>query len=219
MNLRIENLFSPVHMHTTASDTRLGAKPDSAPAPLPLLKPGNGTSSQILYNGECLKSLIRQAARTQPDLLAHLSGELKRLKDRLQNKPLKNTGSHPFTFTHAVDPDTMISLCEMYLGLIAEKLKARYERTQSGLDVEVDEDGQLILNGINVTLLILKCQRHLTSASRVYLKGIGLRLNLLMGNSGHRSVQDKLFDIISTHQMAINTLLSHSPEPAEYAAF
>lgn len=217
MDIRIQNLVLPVGRGGIHHEDPLRKPPLPKQASVKNLS--DQSQNHLLYEGRSIKSVILEAAKHNPQLLSQIANELKKLKDRLENQKYRPHNTLPFTFFTETDDDQMIALCEIYLGLIAEKLKLRYNRTQSGLDAEVDEEGHLILNGINVTLLIMQCRRHLTSASRIYLKGVGLRLALLTGKWSDASVNDKMGGLIQAHRMSIDDLLRNSPDASQYASF
>lgn len=173
----------------------------------------------LLYCGKDVKTIIQEEARSNPQLLSKIANELKKLRDQLDQKRQRPKQGALLHFVTEIDIPQMMSLCEIYLGVIAEKLKIRYDKTQSGMEIEIDEEGQLILNGINITMLLSQCQRHLTPPSRIYLKGVAARLNHLLVNRGNSHLYENLHDVVKRHLMEIASLLSKPDTFQEHAAY
>lgn len=82
------------------------------------------------------------------------------------------------------DPEQLAvfaALIHAFLTKIGGRLKRKFDETMDGLAFHL-EDGQLLLNGINVNAFIDMARRHPTPKAKVFLKGLKNRLGLMLSN-------------------------------------
>jgi hypothetical protein len=98
------------------------------------------------------------------------------------------------------DLNALYTLCENHITKIGEVLKGRYDETQSGLKINFDDEGQLILNGMNINMFIENCRDNPTPKAKLFLKGIRGRLNHVLENKANarnfERIQEVIFELL-----------------------
>ena len=152
---------------------------------------------RILYQGKDLASVIREAAQTNPQFLSKLAKELKEKREQLKEKTKKDKRMKlPFMKGKLLKKlNRELSMIAVYLTKIAEHLKSKYDQTQSGIHVAFDDNGQLIMNGINVNALINQCRENATPQSKIYLAGLKKRLFHVLENKARSPLYERIREV------------------------
>lgn len=184
----------------------------SLPFKLPFFK-----RSEVAFNGKELvfgdknvSHMIAEASREDPRLLAKIAGQLedfKRAQLKRARKALKKGKIDPQVEEELA---TILALCEAYIARIGESMKNRYDETQSGLRLQFDEDGQLILNGMNVGAYVALCRDNPTPKSRIFLKGIRNRLTFILQNKGGSRNYERIREVVLGLFEEIDSILGTS---------
>ncbi|MBX7148652.1 hypothetical protein K1X76_06160 [bacterium] len=94
--------------------------------------------------------------------------------------------------------DHVCALVEAYIGKIMRLLKRRYENTADGMAVNLDEDSQLVINGMNVTAFLVMARQYPTKKAKTFLKGLKNRLLLILSNKQRSPSYEKFRDVIES---------------------
>lgn len=157
---------------------------------------------KLLFGGRNIADVIREVTEENPQFLSVIANELEKFKkDRLKNavqRQKKKLFSDQVQSTEKTEDElsSLFSLCEAYINKISDTLKNRYDETQSGMQATFNEDGQLIINGMNVTMFIASCRENPTPKARLFLKGIRNRLNYILANKMSSRNFERIHDVI-----------------------
>ncbi len=107
------------------------------------------------------------------------------------------------------------AVVEAVLGKILARLKKVYDQKMSGLSWTL-ENGQLILNGINVRSFLALYRIRKTDKARKFLRGLRAKLGILLENRDHSPDYERIRDFVEEMLGEINAELaseaaSHSP--------
>lgn len=180
-------------------------KPEKAP-PRP-----SGTlayqNQKLVMGGLEVAQMIAEAAKHNPQFLSKIAREIEKFKkERIQfAKHLKKNGK--LGKKEMKNLNEVYTLCENHIAKIGEVLKGRYDETQSGLKVNFDDDGQFILNGMNVNMFIESCRDNPTPKAKLFLKGIRGRLGHVLENKANARNFDRIQDVILQLLDEIDALL------------
>lgn len=154
---------------------------------------------QLFFNGREVGEIIRDQGRTNPQALAPLANALEAFKERAAKKSKKKRlfgwGRERAGYTDK-DMAAIAALCDAYIARIGEEIKRQYDQTKEGLNVFFDENGQLILNGINIHALIAQCGASPNPKSLAYLKGVRARLAHVLENKVASRNYDRIRDVV-----------------------
>ncbi|MBF0491982.1 MAG: hypothetical protein HQM15_04300 [Deltaproteobacteria bacterium] len=96
------------------------------------------------------------------------------------------------------DPEQLALFAAMLHGILTKisgRLKRKFDETVDGIAFYIEE-GQLLLNGINVHAFIEMAKRHPTQKARIFLKGLRTRLGLVLGNRGGNTRYDRIRNLV-----------------------
>lgn len=96
---------------------------------------------------------------------------------------------------------------EALLGKIMGRLKRVYDQKMSGLSWSI-EDGQFILNGINIRSFLALYRVRKTDKARKFLRGLRGKLLILLENRQDSSDYERIRHVVEDLHEEINTLLS-----------
>ena len=91
----------------------------------------------------------------------------------------------------------LMALCETYLARISQLLQRSFVGTETGCQLFMDEDGQVLLNGLNVQKAIERYQEYPNPKSRLFLKGLWQRLQKVRHNPSFMLRHYHLQDVLS----------------------
>ena len=158
---------------------------------------------QLILNGRNVGTLLEQAV-DQPaafwnalanDLNVFLETTLRSSgKKRKKKKNLLDIDDED-----ELDPTGELSklagLVEAYIAKIMRLLKRKYDEKTDGLSFQLDEDGQLIVNGMNVSAFILMSRQYPSNKARLFLKGLKNRLGLILSNKSGNNNYEKIREV------------------------
>ena len=151
---------------------------------------------KIIFAGKDVGEMISKAGRSNPQLLSKIAGELEEFKRAQLKRAHKALKKGKLKSKIEEELATLLALCDAYTARIGEFMKNRYNETQSGLRLNFDEGGQLILNGMNVSTYVALCRDHPTPKSKIFLKGIRSRLCYILQNKNGSSNYDRIREVI-----------------------
>lgn len=113
----------------------------------------------------------------------------------------------------AEDPETLgkfLALVHAYLTSMYGRIKRKYDETIDGVSFHL-EDGQLIINGVNVHACLKMAKRQNTRKGWVFLKGIRARLAVLQSNRTGNASYEKIRETVENLAYSIDAELKAHP--------
>ncbi len=160
---------------------------------------------RILLNQQDLSKLISEN-------LAHLGASYwSQTARKLENY-------RQWAMKHVSDPEQLAvfaALVHAFLGKIGGRLKRKFDETIDGLAFHY-EDGQLLLNGINVNAFIEMARRNPTRKAKIFLKGLKNRMGLMLSNRLSNLNYEKIRGVIEELYSQIDEELSKGMEEVIY---
>lgn len=185
--------------HTEIPDSRISRNQPRAPV---LPSPPEGAwkfeGGRIILNGQDVGQLIEKSAGQPAAFWTKISHELKAYRDyylrRYSKKRKIKVGDQ--VVIEEYDPSGelghLAALVDAYIAKIMRMMKRRYDSTADGIEFILDDDGQLILNGVNVTSFIEMTRQYPSQKARTFLKGLKTRLSLILANKGANPNYEKI---------------------------
>jgi hypothetical protein len=143
---------------------------------------------KILHNGQDLSETIAKLVKENPTALTKLASELEKYRDSLIQEQKskwwkKLTGSKTY--------DQRIAICQAYLKMMEDHIKEAFQHQQTGVKIDLDEWGQLTLNGLNLNQLLEEYENDSPHDARLrlFVKGARNRLMYIIGHSDHKVFQ------------------------------
>lgn len=158
----------------------------------------NYHNGRITYNGQDVGELInlKKPSKFWSTLAGDLAAFLNYTIKKKSKKRKKKVGGK--TVIEYYDPTGEIShlaaLVEAYIEKIMRQLKRQYDETADGLSYTLDEDGQLILNGMNVTSFVQMAGEFSTQKAKIFLKGLKTRLGTILSNKHGNHNYEKIYE-------------------------
>ncbi|MBI4411444.1 MAG: hypothetical protein HY541_03050 [Deltaproteobacteria bacterium] len=174
--------------------------PRSAVLPKPPSGKWQFSGGHIVLNGQDVGRLIEQTTGQPPAALSKLAGELEAFRNyyiRKNSKKRKRKAGDK-VIVEELDPTGELghlsALVEAYIAKIMRLLKRRYDETADGLSYCLDDDGQLLLNGMNVTAFIQMAERYPSDKARLFLQGLKTRLSVILSNKTRNPNYEKIYE-------------------------
>lgn len=160
---------------------------------------------KILLNSQNLSELISEnLTHLSAQYWTTLSRRLARYRD--------------WATLHIDDPDALAkfsALVHAFLTKIFGRIKKKFDETLDGVSFHL-EDGQLLLNGVNVNAFLEMAKKHRTEKGRIFLKGLRNRLAILQTNRSGNPNYEKIRETVDRLATAIEKeLLNYSPAVIE----
>ncbi|MDO8520382.1 MAG: hypothetical protein Q7T11_09530 [Deltaproteobacteria bacterium] len=188
-------------------------------APKPLLlnpPPGNWnfSSGRIILNGKDVGLIIEQSRGEPAAFWSKLANDLddyRKFYLRKYSRKRKKKG------VIVLDDPTgelghLSAMVEAYIGKIMRILKRKYDETADGLSYVLDEDGQLCVNGVNVTSFIEMARDYPSKKAQIFLKGLKTRLGIILSNKARSHNYEKIRETIQTLFLEIDLELKRIVE-------
>jgi len=153
--------------------------------------------NRLYFQDKDLGAFIRQNLANHPVIFAKLASELefyRKKQEQHRQKLLKNNRLSSKTDAQI---EHVLALCEAYLARLADLVQNRYASLSTGCEVECDEEGQLILNGIDVKAVLQNYRDTRNPNAHVYLQGLARRLYFVLGQTHKNRLYSRLQDTIS----------------------
>jgi len=155
---------------------------------------------KILLNGQNLSQLIS-------DNLTHLGANYwTSLSKRLALY-------RDYATVSVDDPESLgqfFALLHAFLTKIYGRIKKKFDETIDGVAFHL-EDGQLLLNGVNVNAFLRMAKKKRTEKARIFLKGMRNRLAILQSNRSGNPSYEKIRETVNQLAAAIEAELSQYP--------
>ncbi len=165
----------------------------------------NFKSGRILLNNQDLSKLISEN-------LSHLGASYwAQTARKLENY-------RQWALRHVQDPEQLAvfaALIHAFLTKIGGRLKRKFDETVDGLAFHY-EDGQLLLNGINVNAFVEMARRNPTHKAKIFLKGLKNRMGLMLSNRLSNLNYEKMRFIVEDLTAQIDEELSKGMEEVIY---
>jgi len=164
-------------------------------------------NEKLIMGGLEVAQMIADAAKNNPQFLSKIAREIEKFKKECIQfaKHLNKNGK--LGQKEMKDLNALYTLCENHIAKIGEVLKGCYDETRSGLKVNFDDDGQLILNGMNINMFIESCRDNPTPKAKLFLKGIRGRLGHVLENKANARNFERVQDVILKLLDEIDVLL------------
>lgn len=161
--------------------------------------------NRILLNNQDLSKLISEN-------LSHLGASYwAQMARKLENY-------RQWAMRHVQDPEQLAifaALVHAFLTKIGGRLKRKFDETIDGLSFHYEE-GQLLLNGINVNAFLEMARRNPTQKAKIFLKGIKNRMGLMLSNRLSNVNYEKMRAIVEKLSAEIDVELAKNVEEVIY---
>lgn len=166
---------------------------------------------KLSFDGRDVGKVITEVAQQTPQALAQIAGALEQFKkDSLRRKM---QAYRRLKIRKNVEDDEELghiyALCDAYLAKISDVLKRRYDEKKSGLTLHFDEEGQFILNGMNIPAFIARCRDDPNPKSLTFLRGIRARLGFVLraqdGNRNYEMIQDVVKSLLDEIEIILKS--------------
>lgn len=179
-----------------------------APVDVPALPEGlefNGR--QMHLGGRDVGELIVETAQQNPVALGEIAAKLEEYKNTRLKK--RNQLAKKGNAVTAEDEELSLiwAVCDAHIARIGQLIKRRYDQTKDGITVFFDDDGQLVLNGINVTAFIESCRQNPGSKTKTLLRGLRTRLGYILHNRNNNPYYIQIRDVVLELHDEIQNLL------------
>lgn len=143
-------------------------------------------NNRLFYQGKNLSSFLKNHTQTHPAIFSQIARELELYRDKKEKEAKRLLQNFRLSEEKESEISHMLALCDAYLARLSEIMQNKYTSLASGCQVEFDENGQLILNGINVHQILKRYRQYPNQRLQVYLKGLANRLYTMLGQT-HRN--------------------------------
>lgn len=156
---------------------------------------------QIVYQGQTIAQVMEASVGQPPAFWSNLASELNAFRNHfIQQQLRKKKRKKGATFIEDAedieDISKLSALVEAYIGKIMRILKRKYDETKDGMSFTLDEDGQLVLNGVNVTSFIHLAKNYPSEKAHLFLKGLKNRLSIVLANKSANPNYEKMRDTV-----------------------
>lgn len=155
---------------------------------------------KILLNGENLAALIKEnLTHLGANYWTTLSKRLALYRD--------------YATISIDDPEALgkfLALIHGFLTTIFHRIKKKFDETIDGVSFHL-EDGQLLLNGVNVHAFLKMVKKHRSEKGRIFLKGLRNRLVVLQSNRSGNPNYEKIRETVDQLALAIEQELQNYP--------
>ncbi|MDX1386956.1 MAG: hypothetical protein R3257_05155 [bacterium] len=155
---------------------------------------------KIQYNGQ--------------DLAKHLSENLTHLGANYWTNLSRRLALYrDYATLHMSDPEALgkfFALVHAFLTKIYGRIKKKYDETLDGVSFHL-EDGQLLINGVNVGACIQMVKKRRSKKSKIFLKGLRGRLAVLQSNRQGNPSYEKIRETVDHMARAIDEELKNFP--------
>lgn len=175
----------------------------SRPSPIPSPQgEWNFTNGKIYLNGQDVSQLIEQGLKNSGIILSKLANDLDAFRQyyfrRNSQRKKKKVGDE--IIEEEMDPTgelgQLSALVDALIGKIMRTIKKKYDQTKDGLAFELDKDGQLNLNGMNVTSFIAMARQYPGKKAKIFLKGLKNRLAVILSNKSRNPNYERIRGVV-----------------------
>lgn len=194
--------IKPIKPVERVQQAEIGGARTSKNAPRPVgLKPPAGDwkliNGRILINGRDVGQLIEQSVGQPAAFWSALANDLDDYrKFYLRKYARKRKKKGVITLEDPTGELAHLSaLVEAYIGKIMRILKRKYDEKTDGLSYVLDDDGQLCLNGMNVTSFIEMAKNYPSKKAQIFLQGLKTRLGVILSNKSRSPNYEKIREV------------------------
>lgn len=164
---------------------------------------------KLLFRSKDVGPLLRKLYLEQPHSLAAFAKSMDAFrKNAIKPKLfLSKVLSRERVFSDE-EKSSLSAQVDAYLQKIADYLKQRFEQSQDGIHLFVDENEHLILNSVNLTVLLQNSHNKLSDPQKMYLKSLTQKLELALEKPKYNRPDSKIFQLIQSHLNAFLNLCS-----------
>ena len=153
------------------------------------------------------------------DLAKHISENLTHLAASYWTQLSRRLENYrQWALRHVSDPEQLAVFAAMVHALLTKiggRLKKKFDEKIDGIAFQLEE-GQLLLNGINVHAFIAMARRHPTPKARIFLKGVKSRLGVMLSNRLGNPNYEKIRTIVEELFSQIDQELLRAPSEVIY---
>lgn len=187
--------------------TRIGRNVPRSPA---ALKPPAGgweySNGHLTINGQDVARLIENSLGQPAAFWSRLANDLDQYRKfyiRKNSKKRKRKIGGEIIIDD-LDPTGELghlsALVEAYIAKIMRILKRKYDETTDGLAYNLDDEGQLVINGMNVTSFIQMARNYPSKKAQLFLQGLKNRLSIILSNKtgspNYEKVKETTYQLI-----------------------
>lgn len=145
-------------------------------------------------------------------LAQHLKDNLSHLGTHYWTAVARHLGKYrDWAAVSGSDPeqiDQLFGLISAFLTKIYGRVKKKFDETEEGIGFVLDEEGQFLLNGVNVGACIKMVKRFpQRKEGRIFLKGLRRRLAILQENRSGKGSYEKVRDTVNRLAKEIDQVL------------
>lgn len=207
----IKSIKGPMRAGSRAiEDADAPTRPKIPRVALPPLPKGlSFDGGRLMRNGKPLGQVVREAATSDPAQLSAIARELEAYKKARLARRNRLARHYPGAAAREDDVlGVLFAACDAHIEQIGRHIQKRYDRTRDGFAVEFDENGQLILNGMNIHAFVTQVRSAPSDRSRLFLKGVKTRLGHVLENRSGSGLYEKLREVIMGLLAEIDTILA-----------
>ena len=151
----------------------------------------------------------------QQDLAKHISENLTHLGANYWTNLSRRLSQYRDWATLNVDDPAALgkffALIHAFLTKIFGRIKKKFDETIDGVSFHL-EDGQLLINGININACLKMARKKRTKKGRIFLKGLRGRLAVLQSNRSGNPNYEKIRETVDRLAAEIDEELKRQPE-------
>lgn len=149
------------------------------------------------------------------DLARHIGENLTHLGAQYWTALSKRLGRYrDWATIHVEDPEALgqfFALIHAFLTKIYGRIKKKFDETIEGIGFHL-EDGQLLINGVNVNACLQMVRKKRTRKGKVFLKGLRSRLAILQSNRQGNPSYEKIRETVDRLSKEIDEELKRHPD-------
>lgn len=165
-------------------------------------------NNKISFQGKDLSTFIKESSKNNPAVFSAIARELEMFRQKKDKELRKKFVKKQLTNETEDEISHILALCEAHLARLAELMQNRYANLSTGCELEFDEHGQLLLNGVNVPVALARYRDTRNPNARLYLQGLAQRLYFVLGQTHKNRTYSRLQDTLTNLYQDIVTELS-----------
>ncbi len=148
----------------------------------------------------------------QQNLAQHIKDNLSHLGAQYWTAVARRLGKYrDWAAVNGTDPEEisqLFGLISAFLTKIYGRVKKKFDETEEGIGFVLDEDGQFLLNGVNVGACLKMVKRFpKRREARIFLKGLRRRLAILQENRSGKASYEKVRETVTRLANEIDQVL------------
>ena len=168
----------------------------------------DNVNNKINLQGKDLSTFIKENSKNNPAVFSAIARELEMFRQKKDKEMRKKFVKKQLTNEVEDEISHILALCDAHLARLAELMQNRYANLSTGCELEFDENGQLLLNGVNVPIALARYRDTRNPNARLYLQGLAQRLYFVLGQTHKNRTYSRLQDTLTSLYQDIVTELS-----------